>query len=227
MTLAEQIKTLRVQQGMSQEKLAECMGVSRQAVTKWESGQSAPSTEKLFQLAELLGTSLDGLMGRSQVPAGPQIQGREERFARWRKNGTMALVVLGGYLLLYLLGRLLGGRLTGYSILGWLFTTDPQALSYLYGWLVHNHFFWYAAALSILPALFGKFRFSFVTLGGFALGLLLGEWLGPVRNPAPFQPDHYGWAIWGGVFLLSVVVGIVLELKKKKAIRAEKSSAQE
>ncbi len=44
MTLGEQIKELRLQRGMSQEKLAESMGVSRQAVTKWESGQSAPST---------------------------------------------------------------------------------------------------------------------------------------------------------------------------------------
>ena len=47
---------------MSQEKLAELVGVSRQAVTKWETDQSAPSTEKLFKLAEIFGTSVDLLI---------------------------------------------------------------------------------------------------------------------------------------------------------------------
>ncbi len=47
---------------MSQEALARRMDVSRQAVTKWESGQSAPSTENLFRLAELFDTTVDLLL---------------------------------------------------------------------------------------------------------------------------------------------------------------------
>ena len=42
MTLAERIKARRAAAGLSQEKVAEAVGVSRQAVAKWESGQSAP-----------------------------------------------------------------------------------------------------------------------------------------------------------------------------------------
>ena len=42
MTLEEQIKSYRKQAGMSQEKLAEKIGVSRQAVTKWENGTGTP-----------------------------------------------------------------------------------------------------------------------------------------------------------------------------------------
>ena len=51
MTLGETIKEQRTAHGLSQETLAEAMGVSRQAVTKWEAGQSAPSSEKLIALA--------------------------------------------------------------------------------------------------------------------------------------------------------------------------------
>ena len=45
MSLGERIKALRRRAGLSQEQVAEQVGVSRQAVAKWEAGQSAPSTE--------------------------------------------------------------------------------------------------------------------------------------------------------------------------------------
>ena len=54
MSLGEKIKACRQNAGMSQEKVAELVGVSRQAVTKWEANQSAPNTENLFKLAEIL-----------------------------------------------------------------------------------------------------------------------------------------------------------------------------
>lgn len=63
MTLGEKIKEQRIAHGLSQETLAEAMGVSRQAVTKWEADQSAPSSEKLILLARLFHISLDELIG--------------------------------------------------------------------------------------------------------------------------------------------------------------------
>jgi len=62
MALGNRIKENRQKTGMSQEKLAELVGVSRQAVTKWESGQSAPGTENLFRLAEIFGVKVDDLL---------------------------------------------------------------------------------------------------------------------------------------------------------------------
>lgn len=62
MTLGERIKNQRSRAGLSQERVAELVGVSRQSVTKWESGQSAPSTENLFRLAEIFGTTVDLLL---------------------------------------------------------------------------------------------------------------------------------------------------------------------
>ena len=62
MTLGERIKNQRTRAVLSQERVAELVGVSRQSVTKWESGQSAPSTENLFRLAEIFGTTVDMLL---------------------------------------------------------------------------------------------------------------------------------------------------------------------
>ena len=62
MTLGEKIRACRQEAGMSQEKIAELVGVSRQAVTKWEADQSVPHTEHLFRLSEIFGTTVDLLL---------------------------------------------------------------------------------------------------------------------------------------------------------------------
>jgi len=60
--LGDKIKEYRTGNGMSQEKVAELVGVSRQAVTKWEVGQTAPGTENLFKLAEIFNIRVDDLL---------------------------------------------------------------------------------------------------------------------------------------------------------------------
>ncbi|SEU10696.1 helix-turn-helix domain-containing protein [Paenibacillus sp. NFR01] len=62
MEISEKLQQLRKQKGLSQEKLADLVGVSRQAVSKWESGQSQPETDKLLALSELFGVSVDHLL---------------------------------------------------------------------------------------------------------------------------------------------------------------------
>lgn len=59
----ETLKAHRTARHMSQEYLAEQLGVTRQAVSKWESGASEPSTANLLALAKLYGISLDELVG--------------------------------------------------------------------------------------------------------------------------------------------------------------------
>jgi len=62
MTLEEQIRNYRKQAGMSQEKMAELIGVSRQAITKWENGTGTPDIANLVAIAELFQISLDELL---------------------------------------------------------------------------------------------------------------------------------------------------------------------
>lgn len=61
-TLGEALKAHRTRCKMTQEFVAESLGVSRQAVSKWESGASDPSTSNLLALAKLYGVSAEELL---------------------------------------------------------------------------------------------------------------------------------------------------------------------
>lgn len=60
--IAERLAARRKEAGLSQEGLAEKLGVSRQAVSKWERSESSPDTDNLISLAKLYGVSLDDLL---------------------------------------------------------------------------------------------------------------------------------------------------------------------
>jgi len=67
MTLEEQIKHYRKQAGLSQEKMAEIIGVSRQAITKWENGTGIPDISNLVAIAELFQISVDELLSNEKT----------------------------------------------------------------------------------------------------------------------------------------------------------------
>lgn len=227
MSLGERIKEQRKSAGLSQEKVAEFVGVSRQAVTKWEADQSAPSTANLFKLAKLFGTTVDILLPSNEDKKSSTAERiyhlykmdeekkAEERRSKMKKNLLLTLAVIGGYLVIYLAGRMFGTTGTQLSVMGWLFGNDPEQLSYLYSWLLRQNMFWFAMAISTVPALIGKKYFSFTTLLGFAIALLLGELFGYNPAGAAYGHSHYGWLIWSGIFALSVVMGIILEKMSK------------
>lgn len=63
MKFNENLKYLRKKEGLTQEDLAEKLNVSRQSVTKWESGQSLPDIEKVKEIAYMFSVSVDTLIG--------------------------------------------------------------------------------------------------------------------------------------------------------------------
>lgn len=66
MKLDEKLVHLRKEKGLTQLELAEAVNVSRQAVSKWESGGGTPSTENLRGLSELYGVSVDYLLNEEE-----------------------------------------------------------------------------------------------------------------------------------------------------------------
>ena len=66
MIFAEKLKTLRKQKNISQEQLAEIIHVSRQAITKWESGNGIPDIENLIAISSLFNESLDSLLSEEK-----------------------------------------------------------------------------------------------------------------------------------------------------------------
>ena len=68
MQLGNNIQTLRKKKGLSQEKLAEKINVTRQTISNWELGTTAPNPEQLILLSKALDKSIDGLVGNETKP---------------------------------------------------------------------------------------------------------------------------------------------------------------
>ena len=67
MELSEKILNLRKANNLTQEQLAEEAGVTRQAVSKWESGQSVPELDKIIALCEIFHITTDSLLKPSEL----------------------------------------------------------------------------------------------------------------------------------------------------------------
>ena len=67
MSFGENLQTIRKKNHLSQEGLAEMLGVSRQAVSKWELGEGYPEVDKLLILSKKLNISIDSLLGGENV----------------------------------------------------------------------------------------------------------------------------------------------------------------
>lgn len=65
--LSENIKRLRLEKGITQEKLADFLGVTFQSVSRWERGDSYPDITLLPEISAFFGVSVDNLLGRNKA----------------------------------------------------------------------------------------------------------------------------------------------------------------
>ena len=79
MNLNEKIINLRKEKGLSQEALAEALDVSRQSVSKWESGASLPDTDKIIAMSELFGVTTDYLLKEDPPMEFEDVESAEEK----------------------------------------------------------------------------------------------------------------------------------------------------
>lgn len=159
MTLAEKIQELRTAQELSQGDLAERLEVSRQSVSKWETGQSVPDLDKIIKLADLFGVSVDQLV-REEAQPQPEQPAPEPQVVYVEKPSGLTpaqitgavLMALGGVAVI--LGLVFNVVLVALGLV--LFILGfPPLLSKKHPWLI---FGWLLTAVSILvlnPQLIG------------------------------------------------------------------------
>lgn len=150
MTFSEKLCRLRRREGLSQEALAEALGVSRQAVSRWEQGTALPDGGKLLPCARHFGVSVDWLLDEGQdwedqVPSAPT-----------SKPTARGWVIAGGVVLVVsLLGLLSMGILS--SVFPAAVTEAPAGVEWvraytgLPGFLKYHHLEW-LFALCLLTA---------------------------------------------------------------------------
>ena len=107
MTFAEKLIRLRKREGWSQEALAESLGVSRQAVSRWEQGTALPDAGKLLPCAKLFGVSVDWILDDGQ-----DWEAKSQAAAPAKKPGLLRTILWSILIGISLLGVLLLGILS-------------------------------------------------------------------------------------------------------------------
>lgn len=92
MELAENLRLLRKKQGVSQEELADAIGVSRQAISKWEGGHTKPDMERAAALAAYFGVTVDSLISCENAEAKRDVA--EPTARTRRKSARLATGIL-------------------------------------------------------------------------------------------------------------------------------------
>ena len=182
MTLGARLTALRKYRGMSQDALAEALGISRQSISKWETDASIPDLDKLVRLSDLFEVTLDELV-RGKAPDVP----RREQKLQWRPGWEKLCALyrekayLAGWLLLFW-----GGKR------GWAFL---RSLLRLREQLAKDFDLWAYVRTGLLPTVLP----CIVVLFG------CGAWLlgRGRRRTGSFRAYHLGWAA-----VLAALVGI-------------------
>lgn len=94
MTLGQRIQELRKGLNLSQEELGERMGVSRQAISKWEGDQTIPELDKLIALSKLFGLTVGQLLGVEQPVPTPAAHSRTPRRMKLLLAGMEAAILI-------------------------------------------------------------------------------------------------------------------------------------
>lgn len=99
MELKERLTYLRQKNGLSQNALADAVGLSRQAISRWETGAAVPSTENLIRLSQLYGVPLNELVSNQpddteKIPPPVQISHRPIQWKKLIVPGLFVMVLL-------------------------------------------------------------------------------------------------------------------------------------
>ena len=108
MEIAERLQKLRRKNGYSQEQTAELLGISRQAVSKWESGQGKPDLDNLVRLTEIYNTSADYILLGTEKNMGTSVPEKSGLSPEVRKMLCSLAIIAGTALVTILFITVLG-----------------------------------------------------------------------------------------------------------------------
>lgn len=204
MTLGERIAYYRGALGLSQGELAEKLGVSRQAVSKWETDAGLPDLDRLIALSGLYNITLDELV-KGAAPSPAPADGTQATAFPPEASPAAAEKPASG-----------GQKTVGYILLGVGLLCAVLALFLNWALLIPAGYLLICAVLCLtLRRYAGR-----VILGGtlYAVLLTCQRWtgmpgLGSIINPVVYQSDFYGigvWVTWGlwAVLVLYVVLAL-------------------
>ena len=210
MSIGQRISELRKANALSQEYVAERLGVTRQAVSKWETDLSAPDTYNLIALAELFGVSVEYIATGKQPEQTRPPESQQSDIPQTQSHNKIGVqkiigfILLGAGLLSLILGVLLSGILlflSAYLIVGGVLCL---ALRKNAG-LVTAWTFW------------GMTFLLFSILTGTNLFIIFNpDIYQGISEPSRFEIISFAYWIWFAVLLAVTVVRIIKKARNRK-----------
>ena len=155
MKLSEKIVQLRKSQGLSQEELAEKLDLSRQAVSRWESGTAQPDAGNLWQLSRLFEVSADYLLDEErESPEGPAAAVAQKPHRTNGKEiagGCMAMLGFWGNVIIYIASRFVKVMIPRKVWSTWQYWWNSNVTGHSWKYFVQKYDLeWLVAALTVL-----------------------------------------------------------------------------
>lgn len=211
-TIGKRIQSLRKERGLTQKQLADAVGVTPQAVSKWETDESCPDITALPLLAGVLGVSVDSLLGgdgAAEVKTGVVRDaasgegGKKEKAYKWDWNaGKTAGIIFGIFILLA-------------GVLLILMKTNPDWFGDIGFWSL----IWPSAIICVgLSGCLSR------DISGFSLGITAVGVIFLLRNIGVIKGEGL-WTIILAVVLVFVGLSVILHqfFKKKKKIKINRN----
>ncbi|WP_295587336.1 helix-turn-helix domain-containing protein [uncultured Oscillibacter sp.] len=223
MTLGQRLTQLRAGMGLSQDALAEQLGVSRQSVSKWETDASVPELDKLVRLSRIFGVTLDELVkgtadAGAGAPSGPEAgsqagttgtesapsdHGAAEEVLRLHRQKLMGIALMAVALLATALNMALVFLTVPIFVAGVLCLVVRRRLGLAIGWTLWICALFvtrYASAISMSKLLSpGYWQYTSLAaplLALVQLAVLVGLAWRTLRNPPGLGAC---WGIWAGL----------------------------
>lgn len=213
MTIGKRISELRKAMGYSQEYIAEQLGVSRQAVSKWEQDLSSPSTGNLLNLAQLFNISADELLYMSTEQSSAleeyaqrklmEEQKRDEKKILWIKRIKRILILVARYVILYFACSFLDYQL-GKDVL-------------VFNWMTKRNVLQITCVISIMMVFLELPRTGYVLLFGSLGGVIIGQLIGSLEAAASAVGKDNSWLY----YLIGLYAAGIIGLWQEKSVWRE------
>ena len=193
MTLGEKISKLRTTNKMSQGDLAEKLNVSRQSISKWETNASVPELDKLIQLCDLFGISLDELVRSDNLEAGDD---REEDVPPSPPQQTQIVIQ----------HSLTTQKIVGFILLALGLLCCLMALFAGSGLLIIGGYIIFCSILCLLIKRYAGLIIGWITM---IQAIVLTPFLTGVRIFSVFNPGYYKYGL-GINQIISIVMWLLV-----------------
>lgn len=207
MTIGTRISKLRKSKGFTQEFLAEQLGVSRQAVSKWESGQSQPSTENLLRLSAVLNVTLsdivaiqDNDMTSMEQYAYRRLQ-QDQKIEEFSKQALKIATQVGLIILYY--GLMYGSCYFFDCVFG-------QRI-YVFAWMDMNHSIQITCVIAAVLALLKLPSACIGLCSGTKIGITLGQIVGLYNDMTSNVGLSNDWIAYLGAVLAFGFIGLLFD----------------